>query len=87
MLTNVLLGITKDDVNLPPQYIRVLGMNEKGRALLSERKKDTPLPIITKTADAKMCRMLECDILASDVYSVITHTPASKDFKQTPIII
>ncbi len=87
ILTNIVLGITKDDVNLPPQYIRVLGMNEKGREILAKARKESSLPLITKTADAKMCRMLECDILASDVYSVITHTPASKDFKQTPIII
>ena len=87
ILTNALLHIKKDDIKKPPEYIRVLGMNEKGMSVLSEIKKTSRLPIITKTADAKMCDMLKTDILASDIYSLLTKTPASSDFLTSPVIL
>lgn len=87
ILTNLLLGITKDDLSAYPQYIRILGMNEKGKKILADLKRKTPLPIIIKTADADMCRMLKIDIRASDIYSVITKQHAAADFKNSPIVI
>ncbi|MCL2633437.1 MAG: nucleotidyltransferase family protein [Oscillospiraceae bacterium] len=40
------LDISNSDVKLMPQYVRILGMNEKGREILSMAK-DCPLPIDT----------------------------------------
>lgn len=87
IFVNALLGITKDDLNKPPQYIRVLGMNETGMKILAELKGKTDIPIITKTADAQMCRMLEIDIMASDVYSLLMSNKAMTDYTNSPIII
>jgi predicted nucleotidyltransferase len=42
-----LLGITKKDVKTPPAYIRVLGMNDKGKEILSAAAKNCPLPMDT----------------------------------------
>lgn len=69
------LGITRDDVQMPVPYIRVLGFNEKGAALLKEAKKKATLPIVTKSSDikslgddAKRCFELECR--ARDMFSL-----------------
>ncbi len=69
------LGITRADVQMPVPYIRVLGFNEKGAALLKEAKKKANLPIITKSSeikslgeDAKRCFELECR--ARDLFSL-----------------
>jgi predicted nucleotidyltransferase len=43
------LGITHSDVKLKPQYLRVLAMNETGKAILSSAKEST-LPIDTSLA-------------------------------------
>lgn len=37
--------------NRPPCYTVLLGADEKGRAILSEMKKSSPLPVITKPSD------------------------------------
>ena len=87
VFVNAILGITKDDLGLSPQYIRVLGMNETGMKILANLRDKTDIPVITKTADAKMCRMLEIDINASDVYSLLTGNKAMADYTNSPIII
>ena len=87
ILTNLLIGITKDDPADAPEYIRVLGMNKKGAEILSHLKKTSKLPIITKTADAPKSRMLDIDICASDIYSVISHSSGASDFTTSPVIM
>ena len=87
IFVNALLGITKDDLNVSPQYIRVLGMNKTGMKILADLKDKTEIPIITKTADAKVCRMLEVDIMASDIYALLTGSKALADYTNSPIII
>ncbi len=69
------LGISKNDVNIPVPYIRVLGFNKKGAALLKEMKEKATLPVITKYSDvaclnenAKRTFSLECT--ARDIFSL-----------------
>ncbi len=45
-------GVRASDFADGPQYTTLLAANEKGRALLSERRKSAQLPVITKPADA-----------------------------------
>ena len=71
IIANTLLGITKATENMPPQYIRVLGMNEYGKAILKKAKGSTTLPIIIKTADAEENEMLNLDYTSTDVYSLM----------------
>ena len=73
------LGLTREDVQMPVPYIRVLGFNEKGAALLKAAKKKATLPIITKSSDikslgddAKRCFELECK--ARDLFSLALPT-------------
>lgn len=57
-----------------PNYIRVLGFNEKGKEMLREIKKKSPLPIITKVSQYKIklsnTKMFEKDLFATDVYTL-----------------
>ena len=87
IIINSLIGIKKEDVLQKPQYIRVLGMNKRGMKILSDLRDKTDIPVITKTADAKRCRMLELDIVASDVYSVLCGERGGRDFLTSPIIL
>lgn len=88
---NSLLGIEDSHTELQPQYARVLAFDKQGQALLAEMKKVSKIPIITKVADAKPDTidykiMLEKDLLATDIYSILTDRPAGLDFKTSPII-
>lgn len=64
-----------------PQYIRVLGFNQRGRQLLSEAAKSSRLPFIVKAADFKhskdalIKRMLEIEALSTDLYVLAYSNP------------
>lgn len=93
MIANSLLGITDEDTTLPPQYAHVLAFNRCGTKILKEIGKTSQIPIITKMADAKpdtpkYRRMLELDLLATDIYALLTEDKrAGQDFKTSPIYV
>lgn len=66
-----------------PQYIRVLGFNQRGREILSEMKKTSSLPIIIKAADYSKAldesgrRMFETEARSTDMY-VLGYRGANK---------
>lgn len=95
MLIHLLLGITKDDIKIPPSYVRVLGMNKTGAAYLKALKHSCSLPVITKTANLpdfspEGKRMFELDCKASDVYALLYPNPnknrAGLDYITSPIV-
>ena len=66
------LGITSDCPKLPP-YLRVLGANEAGHAML--KSMNATLPVITKPADGRklggeVARLLELEAAATDFYNL-----------------
>lgn len=74
------LDITKELLEAPVPYIRVLGFNEKGASLLKQAKKNSKLPLVTRLADlnnldsdAKMIFELECK--ARDLFSLCLQNP------------
>lgn len=71
IISNTLLGITKATEDMPPQYIRVLGMNNNGKAILKIAKDTATLPIIIKTANAVGGEMLNLDFTSTDIYSLM----------------
>lgn len=95
MLTSIFLGIKKDDLAATPEYIRVLGLNDKGSKALNYIKTHTNLPIITKVSsasdilptDAQKC--FEFDIKSGDLYYSISNitTCGRPDFIKSPIKI
>ena len=93
ILINMLLGIKDCDTELSPQYARVLAFNKRGTEILNKMADTSQIPIITKMADAALTnpdftRMLEKDLLATDVYALLTEqNGAGKDFTTSPIDI
>ena len=76
-----LLNITKKDIELSKKtmpYIRVLGLNKRGKFLISEIAKANPkLEIVTSvkkfvdnTTNKNMKSMIEKDIWATDIYTI-----------------
>ncbi len=81
ILLYALLGITKKDIAISKKtqpYIRVLGLNTRGKFLISEIAKANPkLEIITsvkrftkENSNKNLITMLEKDIWATDVYTI-----------------
>ncbi|NLY43897.1 MAG: nucleotidyltransferase [Clostridiaceae bacterium] len=102
IMFNVLLGITKDLLNTfqkygGPQYIRILGLNSKGRILLKEAAKKASLPIFIKPSlYRKSCnpllrQMMELDFLSTDLYALHYPNPRERlgniDITTSPIIM
>ncbi len=91
-LLYLLLNLTKTnvlslDINKGPQYIRVLGFNEKGRSYLNKIKHDIQLPLITKIHRDKL-PMLEVDIRSSNIYELgLKKNSRVDEYKRTPIYL
>ncbi len=76
---HILLNLDKDIIKkyktLGPRYIRVLGLNNKGREILRLCKQKSKLPIISKIPrnipwDSTIEEMLQVDIKASSIYGL-----------------
>ena len=57
------LGLTREDVERPVPYLRVLGHNERGREMLRRAKETARLPVILRGKEA-----FSLDKAAADVY-------------------
>jgi len=96
LCAQLILGIDRDHHGCSaPEYIRVLGFNEKGRELLSRAKSggNCDLPILTNinkeaqglTDEARS--MLELDVHATDIYNLVSGRDNSySDHIMTPVI-
>lgn len=83
MLMHVLLNHSKEEfspsvLNQGPQYIRVLGFRESGRALLKKMKKSATLPVVVRPAIFSIPQ-LERDLQASAVYAGAFNSPLRSD--------
>lgn len=93
IIINTLLGITKEDTELPPQYARVLAFNDTGTKILRKISNHSSIPVITKMADVKptcpdFSKMLELDLRATDLYSLLTDDKrGGLDFLNSPIYV
>jgi predicted nucleotidyltransferase len=69
-----------------PEYVKILGFNPKGAAMLKEAKKTTEIEILTKVK-TNTNPMLSLDLLSTKMYSLInTSVSPLSDFKIGPII-
>ena len=69
------LGLRESDRPGSPPWLRVLGANERGRALLRELKKTARLPIITKPAHGRGQPLLELEARCTDLYQLCREVP------------
>ncbi len=77
IILSAFIGITYKESNNPLNYIRVLGMDEKGKELLKVIKQKSKLPIITKYKDVLKCgeevrESFEKESKFNDFYGLLT---------------
>ena len=69
------LGLTREDRPDQPPYLRVLGFNSRGQAVLKEMKERAHLPILTKPAHARSLdgpgrRLFDLEARCTDLYDL-----------------
>jgi len=92
IIISALLGLTAQDTNGTPPYIRVLGMNQRGREIL--RAASPALPVITRYADVKSLdtrgqRIFSLEKQAGDIFALSTPSPlpCGMDMTEKSIIL
>ena len=73
------LGLTREDRPDQPPYLRVLGFNSRGQAVLKEMKERAHLPILTKPAHARSLdgpsrRLFALEARCTDLYDLCLET-------------
>ena len=88
------LGMTEADRPGTPSYLRVLGLNGRGKELLREMKGRAILPVLTKSAHIKTLdpvaqRLFAVECQATDLYGLCFDVPKPKglDFVTGPVIL
>ena len=88
IILRAFLDIT-EDMPRCPQYIHVLGFNQKGQELLNKAKRNAALPIITRYADAKgeAKKWYDMECKFTDIYNLTGNTPAECGCEQREKVI
>ncbi len=88
------LGLTAGDVPHAPPYLRVLGFNERGRAVLKGLREQAALPVITKPAHAKQLdgvgrRLFELEARCTDLYDLCFACPPApgREWVTDPVVL
>lgn len=88
---SALLGLTRELCEREPSYIRVLGMNRTGAALLKRMKGKAELPVIVKAADYREADpVFAANVRAEDWFSLCAPLPelrrGGRDITVSPVI-
>lgn len=99
IMAHILLDYNKETAAIfdetGPLYIRVLGMSAKGRTLIKKIKKNSDVPVITRTAPylsqpGETSDMLRFDMKATDIYTLLYPSglaaPPGLDTKIMPFV-
>ncbi len=96
VLLHTLLGMQKEDEAISPSYARILGVGKRGGAILRYLQKNSSVPFINKTADARFCdaaskRLFSLDVAATDLYALLypkkNTGESGMDFCRSPVIL
>lgn len=82
MLLHILCNFTKEKAKKYDKinYIRILGLNKKGRCYLNSIKKDLDIPLISKITREKD-EMLEYEIETTKIYDIYTNNLEKREFQ------
>lgn len=83
-LLHIILGITKEEQQKPPKYIRLLGFRKDKKHLLSDMVKNSSLPVITNVKENS--DLLEREILSTDIYNIVNNNKRGLEYT-TPLVI
>lgn len=92
IILSAFLGITKNDLHFSNSYVRILGMNGKGREILAAAKCDIPLNTslsqLEKTSD-KAKKQARLEARCGDQYALAfdKKRPCGLDFTAKPVIL
>lgn len=90
------LGVTPGDRAGAVPYLRVLGMNERGKALLHAMRGTAALPVLVRSADARELsaaarRLMEQEARATDLYALaypdLAQSAPRFEWRAGPIIL
>lgn len=96
LVLSIFLGITPKERTESVPYLRVLGMNDVGKALLHKMRTVATLPVVVKPADvrqlpARARRLMELEARATDLYTLaypdLTQSTAGSEWRTNPIIV
>jgi len=81
------LGLRAADRPSSPPYLRVLGANQRGRAVL--RAMDTDLPVVTKPAHGRGIPLAELEARCTDFYGLCRRhiCPCGWEWTHSPVIL
>ena len=91
-LLHILLDLTSDDINMFVSqdylnYARILGFRDSSSSILSRIKKESSIPLLSKTADASQIlsvsalKMLDLEIKASHIYDSVVSSKFNKPYQ------
>ena len=87
------LGLKQEDRQLAVPYVRVLGLNERGQALLKRMKGTCALPVLTKPAQARALdgparRLFEAESRYTDLYGLCfpSPKPCGLEYTTSPVL-
>ena len=81
---NCLFGITEADLKSSPDYTQVLALNRTGREILSDIRKTSTVPVVTKPADVPAAsRQSELTDLADAYFTLSLPRPRQSGFFKT----
>ncbi len=83
MLIHILLNIKKDDAKLIPDYLKILGFNQKGKEYLQRIKKDIDISLNCN----KNSKIYSYELKAAIIYDLLTKgNEEKKELANKPII-
>lgn len=88
------LGLTAADRPERPAYLRVLGMNGRGKAILREMGRSATLPVLTKAAHVKRLdedarRLFSLEARCTDLYALCRPAcrPCGQEWTRSPVVL
>lgn len=96
MLLSIYLGLSPPERPERTPYLRVLAMNDQGKALLHEMRSRASLPVLVKPADVRALspeavRLMETEARATDLYTLLypdlSQAEAGGEWRTGPVIV
>lgn len=89
---SALIGLDSTFFMKQPPYIRVLGFNKRGMALLKERSAGSAIPVVSRVSEIKKLsepalKLFETECRATDLFALALPTPAPCGLEYTSKII
>ena len=89
---SALIGLDSTFFMKQPPYIRVLGFNKRGMALLKERSVNSAIPVVSRVSEIKKLsepalKLFETECRATDLFALALPTPAPCGLEYTSKII